>query len=106
MALSKNEVEYIIAKHLESNPKTQIAAIRNVVEDKLREQGVIGKQSIGNQYYTKTWEERISNKDALLINEVFYDFLYGRIITPGIDSLNNDFPWVHVSDPEKLKKYL
>jgi hypothetical protein len=106
MPLSKHEVQRLIAKHLETNPKTQLRAMQNVVERELELKGIIGEKTEGNQYIRHTWTERISDHDALLINEVIYDFLYGRIITPGIDSANSELPWVHVSDKEKLKEYL
>jgi hypothetical protein len=106
MSLSKVEVQRIIARHLDSNQKTQMAAMRDAVERELERQGIIGEKTEGNQYMRRTWTERISDHDALLTNEVIYDFLYGRIITPGYDSANRDLPWVHVSDNEKLKEYL
>jgi hypothetical protein len=106
VALSKKQVQNIIARYLDANPRTQIPALKMSVEDKLKSDGVIGQMARSEQNYTQFWEERISDEDALLINEVIYDFLYGRIITPGYNRDNLDLPWVHVSRPEELKKYL
>ncbi|MGF9946064.1 hypothetical protein ABEX44_22815 [Priestia megaterium] len=102
MGLTKNEVQNIIIKHLEENPKTQLASIRHSVEHVLESRGITGKQVKGGQFLRTEWIERISDEDALLINEVIYDLLYDRIITPGINASNLDLPWVHVSSREKL----
>lgn len=104
MTLSKKEIQSIIVKFLEENPETQLASIRGSVEHVLRVKGEIGEKTEGNQYSRRTWVERISDKDALLINEVIYDLLYSRVITPGLNRDNLELPWVHVSNKEKLKE--
>jgi hypothetical protein len=72
----------------------------------LTERGEIGTITTGNQYYSTTRDVPLSDQDALLINEVVWDLIVERVITPGIDNLNNEWPWLHVSNMDKLKQML
>lgn len=104
--LEKDEVMQIIVNFLKEQPRTQIHSVRKAVERKLEAENVIGSITEGNAYHRTTYNRRISDKDALLINECIYDLLYARVLTPGIDSSNLELPFIHVSDSEKLEKFL
>lgn len=106
MALSKKEIQHIIAHYLNSHEKTRIGSVFDSVKKVLEDKGEIGEIIERSSMLTIKHYERISSDDALLTNEVIYDFLYERIITPGIDRNNLELPFLHVSDKEKLKKYL
>lgn len=51
----------------------------------------------------ETGYQNISDRDALLINEIIYDLISKRILTPGVNRSNLDLPHVHVSDMDKLE---
>ncbi|MCQ2010558.1 hypothetical protein NOM01_11075 [Sporolactobacillus sp. STSJ-5] len=107
MSLSKKEVQHIIAHYLNDHEKTQFGSLIDSVKKVLEDKGQIGEiTEHRGSLLTVTHYENISNEDALLINDVIYDFLYERIITPGIDRNNLELPFLHVSDKEKLNKYL
>ncbi|HDR7601017.1 TPA: hypothetical protein QCX65_004458 [Bacillus mycoides] len=82
--MTKEDILRIVVSRLEQAPYTQLASLRNAVKEKVAPQ------------------TRVDKKTALLTNEVIYDLLYGRVITPGMDEHNLDLPWIHVSSPEKL----
>ncbi|MGP4061496.1 hypothetical protein [Halobacillus sp. H74] len=100
--MDKIEVEKIILEHLTNNQKTSTDEIEGAVKKVLRQRGTIGPQSRPQYGAVLKWDERITDEDALLINEVIYDYLYKRIITPGVNSDNLNLPYVHVSDETKL----
>jgi hypothetical protein len=102
--MEKSEVIKIILSYLGEEPFTQIASLRKAVENELIKQGVMGVKNTGNQYMRTTWNEPIPNKEALLINEVVYDLIYERVLTPGINRDNLELPFVHVSDKKKLNE--
>ncbi|MGE7607661.1 hypothetical protein ACQKML_13720 [Peribacillus frigoritolerans] len=103
--MEKREMVKIILNYLERNPFTQIAGIVSSVHAVLTERGVMGEKTTGSQYMRTTRYERVSNDDALLINEIIYDLMYSeRIITPGINRDNLELPFLHVSNVEKLKE--
>lgn len=104
--LEKSEVIKVIIQFLKENSYTQIAAIRNVVMKKLSDQKIIGTISESYGMVRETYDRRISDKDALLINECIYDLLYNRTITPSCNADNLELPFVHVSNKEKLEDYL
>lgn len=84
--MNKEEILEIIVSKLEQSPYTELSRLRGAVKAEI----------------DKSSDAVLDRKTALLINEVIYDLLYGRVITPGIDGPNIDLPWIHVSNPEKL----
>ncbi|MGD6831419.1 hypothetical protein ACQCT5_04620 [Sutcliffiella halmapala] len=105
--MDKLEIQQVILNYLRDNPKTQMEAVRESVEQVLRENGQIGQRSrqIGRSVHTETVS--INHDMALLINEVIYDLMYqDRIITPGLNKDNLELPFLHVSNMEKLVDFL
>ena len=41
-------------------------------------------------------EARLSEPDWLLVQEVFWDLVSERVLTPGMNSANSDFPWFRI----------
>ncbi|MED3710020.1 hypothetical protein P4502_12380 [Peribacillus frigoritolerans] len=104
--LTKDEVMVIMANALLNNHVNSINSLKENVKQVLRKRGIIGPVSESRGGGTVHYDRRISNEDALLINECVYDLLYGRVITPGMDEANLDLPWIHVSNVKKLRTYL
>lgn len=104
-SLIKSEVMSIIVEHLKENPRTQTTTIRREVTQRLYDENIIGTITVRQGMMSETFERRISDEDALLINECIYDLLYARIITPGANAGNLELPSLHVSDKEKLEEY-
>ena len=38
-------------------------------------------------------DQRLGEADWLLVNEIFWDLVAGRVLTPGMNSSNAEFPW-------------
>ena len=104
--LNKDEVLKLFANHLSDNKYSSIYNLKSLIERQMTSQGIIGEITEGNSMYRTTFNRRISDEDALLINECIYDLLYTRVITPGNNADNLELPWIHVSDDEKLKELL
>ncbi|MBU8878763.1 hypothetical protein BGM26_07130 [Bacillus sp. FJAT-29790] len=104
--LEKEKVMRDIAKYLMKNPKTDTNAMRYVIYNELREEGIIGRVTDRKYGGTSAYDKIVSDEDALLINECIYDLLYSRVITPGVNAHELSLPFIHVSDVEKLKEYL
>ncbi|MDZ4452790.1 hypothetical protein ORM34_18075 [Bacillus cereus] len=101
--MNKNEILKIVITKLEQTPHTNLDSLKGAIKEELRRRGQYGevtRQLGGNLSVTENL--RMDNKTALLTNEVIYDLLYGRVITPGMDEQNLDLPWIHVSSQEKL----
>lgn len=104
--LKKDEVMKEVITHLVENPKTGIDYIRNSIYARLKKEGIIGEIVESGGGMTTRFDRYISDEDALLINECVYDLLYDRVITPGANSDQLDLPSIHVTDKNKLEKYL
>jgi hypothetical protein len=48
---------------------------------------------------------RLSEKDFLLVNEVIWDLIVERAITPGFDQTNDDLPWLSITNKTILENY-
>jgi|SRR5690625_2409149 len=104
--LEKEQVMKEIAEYLTENRKTSIDSIRGSIYARLISDGVIGMIMEREHGMTTSFDREISDEDALLINECIYDLLYDRVITPGTSSDLLDLPFIHVTDDNKLNKYL
>ncbi|WP_330502395.1 hypothetical protein V2I71_09340 [Peribacillus frigoritolerans] len=99
--LSKVDIFRMIVKHLDVFPLTSIEAIREVIRSSLNQRGLIG--GITKQTGAAAYNRKISDQDIQLINECICDLLNSRVIQPGINEVNQDLPWISVSDKEKLE---
>lgn len=104
--MEKIEIEKIILEYLKSNNNTQHGDIMNAVENVMKSKGLIGNITTGNAYYSITQNVKIPNKESLLINDIVYDLIVERILTPGCNRDNLEWPFLHISDTEKLDKKL
>jgi len=104
--LNKTTAMKEISNYLLKNPKTNIDSIRAAIKHRLEHEGIIGEQSKRQGGGIWTINVKMSDEDALLVNECIYDLLYSRVITPGINLDNLELPFVHVSDRGKLEEYL
>ena len=85
----KKEIERIILNYLLKNPCTQCQYIINELNGSNR-----------RDY------KRLSNEEAMLMNDVIFDFIVKRIITPGMNASNLEWPFLHVSNIDKLNEEL
>lgn len=101
--MNKNEIEQIILSHLQTSPQTQLAAIRHSVEKELEKQGKCGEIVTRSGSVTHTRYEPMSKETAMFINEIIWDLIIERILTPGIDSANPSLPWISVTNLDKFQ---
>ena len=103
--LNKEEILQLILNYLEENHKTSMGAIHGHVEHILTDKGLIGAITTGNQYMRTTEFKRIPDDVAMGINEVVYDLIVLRILTPGMDRDNLEWPWLTVTGPDRIKDF-
>lgn len=104
--LTKEETFNLLGEILKENSKTQMATIFSRVKDILKSRGDIGEKTVKVSNSIITENVGLHKADYLIINECFYDLLYGRVITPGIDENNGKLPWIRLSNEGNLKKYM
>jgi len=85
----KEEFEFIILSYLEENNYTSLDEIRKNFKEGLSLRGV-----------------EATDKEMLLCNEIIWDLICDRILTPGINSENIDLPYVNVSNRDRLNSKL
>ena len=85
----REEFHFIILSYLEENNYTSLNDIRNNFKESLNLRGI-----------------EVTDKEMLACNEIIWDLISDRILTPGIDSVNIDLPYIHVSNKERLNSAL
>ena len=103
----KEEMQEIVCSFLAKNPKTQFKFIQEDVENVLKCRGEVGKKLIISQDQQVVVEQiRISDEDAIMLMEIVYDLIVERVITPGIDSERLFWPFLTVTNKNKLKNIM
>ncbi|XOK61172.1 hypothetical protein ACJ7K1_32635 [Paenibacillus elgii] len=102
----KEELLQIILKFILEKPKTQAAEIHQHVFEILKQRGLVGEKTTRHPGYTSTTFVRMSDSDAMLVNEIIYDLIILRVLTPGINADNLEWPWISLTSEEKLRTYL
>ncbi|MGW9126267.1 hypothetical protein ACWGPW_14785 [Paenibacillus chitinolyticus] len=103
--MDKKEIEQEVLRYLEENPKTQASSIHGHIQGILRKRGKIGEIKTGDQYHSVTRTVRISDDTVMTINEVIYDLIAVRILTPGINADNLEWPFLSVTNRDKIDEY-
>lgn len=106
MHLTKKEVQQTVFDFLLKNPQTSTGAIHKYIETVLNERGLAGEVTTGNQYMRVTSHIPVSAQDAMLVNEVIYDLISERVLTPGVDASNLELPFISVTSTERLKSLI
>lgn len=102
--MTKEEVLKATLEFLMRNPKMQLGHIHDYIAGILRNRGEIGRiSSPGNG---GTWHRTVpfSDEDAMRVNEVVWDLITERILTPGVDAHDISLPWLSVTDSERLRR--
>lgn len=111
MAFTKEVVLRIVLEHLQNKENSDVGSVKQLLIDKLdqeREQQQSGNR-VKTVYYSSV---QLQKNDILLVNEVIYDLIIERIITPGSgDAFSNDLdgiklPHFTVTNKEKLLQKL
>ncbi|MEK3776640.1 hypothetical protein MHB85_19260 [Paenibacillus sp. FSL K6-4396] len=100
-----NRKEYllqVILHFLKENPQTQTGAIHEYVRSVLHSEAPINPVEARLNIRLST---PITNEDAMLVNEIIYDLIHTRVLTPGVDRSNLDLPFISVTSEENFKTY-
>ena len=94
--IEKRILRALLLKVLSQTPQTQIVEATNNVERLIAEQGLFpskgdcegsGSEDNYNHYYVY---KKLSRDDKTIINEIIWNLLLERVITPGIDAGNRE----------------
>lgn len=89
----------IILEALLQDPKTQVSNLIDHV-GRLAEQKKLIRRSAqhGSIVYSSSYGRILAPDDELNINQIVWDLVTERIITPGIDTNNLEWPWLRLTD--------
>lgn len=101
MNLERNEVREILLRHLKEHPVNNLNSIQAYFFQLLEKRGLVGTFQRGSVTISG---EQMLNGDIMLINEVVYDLIVERILTPGRGNHELGMPHVTVTNKAKLDK--
>ncbi len=104
--MEKKEVLLETLKFLNEEPVTSEFAIFEYFKDLLTRRGEIGQKVQYSGLSISTSYTSMSESDQRLINNVIWDLILERVITPGKDYGIYELPHLYVSDAEKLNQKL
>ena len=98
--IEKHILRALVLEVLSSTPKTQIVSAINDVERLVAEYGLFPSsddcQRLGIDY--KYYQHKTLNPtDKLTINEIIWDLILERIVTPGFDASNPNLPFFRLT---------
>lgn len=104
--MDKQEVLRITLEYLKQWTHIQVINIIGHFEKLLQAQGKAGVVTTGSQLCRTTTTIPFPGDIKLLINEVIWDLIVERVVTPGMDGDNLEWPFLRVTDMEKLESKL
>jgi hypothetical protein len=99
--IEKHILRALVLEALSKTPQTQIVSITNDVEKLVAEHGLFPSaddcQRSGIDY--KYYQQRNLNPiDKLTINQIIWDLIIERVVTPGFDASNPDLPFFRLTE--------
>ena len=79
-------------------PATDFQRLQNAVAALAAERGVIGPERTVGPGLVSFSEPKLSNSDETILQEVVWDLIVERVLTPGLDAMNPEWPWLRMTD--------
>lgn len=83
-------------------PTTEFRRLTNAVAALAAERGILGPDRTVGPGLVSLSEARLSNSDETILQEVVWDLIVERVITPGLDAMNPNWPWLRMTERGKL----
>lgn len=77
-------------------PETQVVNLTNSIGELARRKNLVSQPS--NQSYGNSNRRVLSDADELYLNQLIWDLIAERIITPGINTSNPNLPFLRMTD--------
>jgi len=82
---------------LVAEPTTQCRNLANAVAKLAAERNILGPDRTLGPGLIPLSEPRLPNDDETALNEVVWDLVVERVLTPGIDASNSGWPWLRMT---------
>jgi hypothetical protein len=81
-----------------AGPTTDFRRLANAVAGLAAERGMLGSNRTVGPGLTSFSEPRLSNSDETDLQEVVWDLIVERVLTPGLDAMNPQWPWLRMTE--------
>lgn len=82
-------------------PQTQFRTLIRAVAELAIERGLLEAGSTSGPHITYRAEPQIPKQDENDLHEVVWDLIVERVLTPGIDADNPEWPWLRMTERGK-----
>ncbi len=79
-------------------PTTKFRRLTNAVAALAAERSVLGPDRTVGPGLVSFSEPRLSNSDETILQEVVWDLIVERVLTPGADAMNPEWPWLRMTE--------
>ncbi|HBU81743.1 MAG TPA: hypothetical protein DEF35_08900 [Paenibacillus sp.] len=111
--MDRREIEQFILRHLKEFNKTNVDIIRNSIQKQINDNELANKQRQGNVTVRQVFGEtkKLPAEQGMLVNEIIYDLIVERVITPGTGTMSTigdgySLPDISVTNIAKLNEKL
>jgi hypothetical protein len=81
--------------------ETQFETLKRAVAELAVERGLLSTGSMGGLQFTHHTEPQLAVQDQNLLQETVWDLIVERVLTPGIDAHNPQWPWLRMTERGK-----
>lgn len=82
-------------------PTTEFRRLINAVAALAAERGVLGPDHTVGPGLVSFSEPKLSTGDETTLQEVVWDLIVERVLTPGLDAMNPEWPWLRMTERGK-----
>jgi hypothetical protein len=83
------------------SPQTQFESLKRAVAQLAAERGLLETGTTGGAHITYHEEQQLPTQDQNDLQEVVWDLIVERVLTPGIDAHNPEWPWLRMTERGK-----
>ncbi len=81
-----------------AGPTTQFRSLVNAVSGLAAERGMLGPDRTVGPGLIPLSEPRLPKGDETDLQEVVWDLIVERVLTPGMDAMNPEWPWLRMTE--------
>lgn len=99
--MDKTSLRKLALEVLIKAPTTRFESLKKAAAELADGRGSQGASRTGGPGVTYFSEPRLSHEDETDLQEIVWDLIVERVLTPGMDAMNPQWPWLRMTERGK-----
>ena len=99
--MDKEVLRKLTLEVLRRAPDTQFENLKRAVAEAAEERGLLGTGGASGSLISYHAQPQLPMQTQSDLQEVVWDLIVERIVTPGVDALNAEWPWLRMTERGK-----